>query len=81
MQVVRLIHLFPYVKCRAFSFQGKANESETKQRVGAIHELKEKLKKETENLKSIKNKLREVQDRQKNEKEVSPDNLMKFSIK
>lgn len=50
---------------------GKTNEGETKKRVGAIHQLKEKLTKETEDLKSIKNRLREVQDSQKAEREIS----------
>ena len=49
---------------------GRASESETKQKVTAIHELKEKLKKETEQVKETKNRLREVQDRLRGEKEV-----------
>ena len=50
---------------------GKASESDTKQRVSAIHELKEKLKKDTEQLKDIKNRLKTIQDKQKAEKDVS----------
>ncbi|XP_064636448.1 kinesin-II 95 kDa subunit-like [Lineus longissimus] len=48
---------------------GKASESETKQRVAAIHELKERLKRETENIKDIKSRLKEVQEKQRQEKE------------
>ena len=49
---------------------GKASESETKQRVSAIHDLKERLKRETDSLKDIKKRLKDVQDKQKTEKEV-----------
>jgi tRNA(Phe) wybutosine-synthesizing methylase Tyw3 len=36
----------------------------------AVHELKEKLKKETEGLKRLKEQLQELTERQKNEREV-----------
>ena len=49
---------------------GKASESDTKQRVSAIHDLKERLKRETDSLKDIKKRLKDVQDKQKTEKEV-----------
>ena len=49
--------------------EGKAKESETKPRVHAIHDLKEKLKRETDSLKDIKKRLRDVQDKQRSEKE------------
>jgi len=50
---------------------GKVSENETKQRVTAIHELKEKLKRDTDALKDIKKRLKDVQDKQKAEKEAS----------
>lgn len=39
--------------------------------MAAIHDLKEKLKSENDELKKIKHKLKEVQEKQKAEKEVS----------
>ena len=53
-----------------YFLSGKVNESDTKKRVTAIHELKEKLKRETDVLKDLKKKLKDVQDKQKTEKEV-----------
>ena len=50
--------------------EGKSSEEENKVRVSAIHDLKEKLKSENEELKKIKYKLKEVQEKQKAEKEV-----------
>ena len=47
------------------------SESETKSHVASIHELKEKLKRETDNLKEIKRRLKDLQDRQRQEKEAS----------
>ena len=44
---------------------------DNKSRVAAIHDLKEKLKSENDELKKIKHKLKEVQEKQKAEKEVS----------
>lgn len=51
--------------------QGKRNEDENKSRVASIHDLKEKLKSENDELKKIKHQLKEVQEKQKAEKEVS----------
>ena len=51
--------------------EGKSSEDENKSRVAAIHDLKEKLKSENEELKKIKHKLKDVQEKQKAEKEVS----------
>ncbi|XP_069129785.1 chromosome-associated kinesin KIF4B-like isoform X2 [Argopecten irradians] len=48
---------------------GKSSESETKKRVTAIHELKEKLRKETDILKKLKQQLKDVQDKQREERE------------
>ncbi|XP_072040599.1 osmotic avoidance abnormal protein 3-like isoform X1 [Amphiura filiformis] len=48
---------------------GKATESETKARVNAIHDLKEKVKKENDNLKEVKRQLKELSEKQKREKE------------
>ena len=39
--------------------------------MAAIHDLKEKLKSENDELKRIKHKLKDVQEKQKAEKEVS----------
>ena len=39
--------------------------------MSAIHHLKERLKKDTDKLKSVKHRLKDVQDRQRAEKEVS----------
>ncbi|KAK2169048.1 hypothetical protein LSH36_12g02042 [Paralvinella palmiformis] len=50
---------------------GKANEKETKKRVTAIHELKEKLKRDTEVLKSLKKKLKDIQDKLKEENDAA----------
>ena len=50
---------------------GKSSEEDNKSRVAAIHDLKEKLKSENDELKKIKHKLKEVQEKQKAEKEVS----------
>ncbi|GFR61522.1 kinesin-like protein [Elysia marginata] len=52
-----------------FTESGKKSDSETKTRVTAIHELKERLKKETETLKSLKEQLVDVQQRQHQERE------------
>ncbi|KAK2186973.1 hypothetical protein NP493_183g04000 [Ridgeia piscesae] len=52
---------------------GQARESDTKQKVTAIHELKEKVKKETEQLKETKNRLKDVQDKLRAEKEAVQD--------
>ena len=49
---------------------GKKSESDTKKLVTAIHELKERQKKEAETLKKIKDQLRDVQERQQKEREV-----------
>ena len=56
--------------CKRHFLTGKSNEADTKKKVSAIHELKEKLKKDTEALKEIKRKLKEVQERQRREEEV-----------
>ncbi|XP_021340349.1 kinesin-like protein KIF21A [Mizuhopecten yessoensis] len=48
---------------------GKSSESETKKRVTAIHELKERLKKETDILKKLKQQIKDVQDKQREERE------------
>ena len=37
----------------------------------AVHELKEKLKKETESLKNLKERLQELTEKQKTEREVN----------
>ena len=50
---------------------GKSSEEDNKSRVAAIHDLKEKLKSENDELKKIKHKLKDVQEKQKAEKEVS----------
>jgi len=50
---------------------GNAKESETKPRVQAIHELKAKIKAESDSMKDIKRRLREVQDKQRSEKETA----------
>ena len=55
--------------------KGRSSEEENKARVSAIHDLKEKLKSENEELKKIKHELKDVQEKQKAEKEV---NLWKF---
>ncbi|XP_041358432.1 chromosome-associated kinesin KIF4-like [Gigantopelta aegis] len=49
--------------------KGKVSESDTKMKVNAIHDLKEKLKRESEALKQLKQQLKDVQDKQKNERE------------
>ena len=51
--------------------KGRSSEEESKARVAAIHDLKEKLKSENEELKKIKHKLKDVQEKQKGEKEVN----------
>jgi hypothetical protein len=51
-------------------YTGKKSESETKKLVQAIHDLKERHKKETEGLMRIKEQLRHVQERQQREREV-----------
>lgn len=56
--------------CFFMHYEGKVSDSETKQRVTMIHELKEKLKRESDLLKETKKKLRELQDKQRSEKEV-----------
>ncbi|KAL8593853.1 hypothetical protein ACOMHN_018065 [Nucella lapillus] len=48
---------------------GKQSESETKRLVTAIHDLKERQKRETESLKKIKDQLRAIQDKQQKERE------------
>ncbi|CAH1778263.1 unnamed protein product, partial [Owenia fusiformis] len=48
---------------------GKASDSETKTRVSAIHELKERLKRESEAVKDVKRRLKDVQEKQKAEKD------------
>ncbi|XP_060080891.1 chromosome-associated kinesin KIF4B-like [Ylistrum balloti] len=48
---------------------GKSSESETKKRVTAIHELKEKLRRETDILKKLKQQIKDVQDKQREERE------------
>ena len=53
---------------------GKATESDTKARVNAIHDLKEKVKKENDNLKEVKRQLKELSEKQKREKEVRKNN-------
>ena len=53
------------------SSAGKSSEEENKSRVADIHNLKEKLKSENEELKKIKYKLKDVQEKQRAEKEVS----------
>ena len=57
-------------------FPGKAKEAETKRRVTAIHELKDVLKVETESLKDIKQRLKDAQDRQREEKEIANGQAM-----
>ncbi|XP_012936712.1 chromosome-associated kinesin KIF4A [Aplysia californica] len=52
-----------------FTESGKKSESETKSRVTAIHELKERLKKETEGLKQLKEQLFAVQQKQQQRRE------------
>lgn len=48
---------------------GKATEGDTKARVNAIHDLKEKVKKENDNLKEVKRQLKELNEKQKRVKE------------
>ncbi|XP_062568662.1 chromosome-associated kinesin KIF4A-like [Saccostrea cucullata] len=48
---------------------GKLTDSETKKRVTAIHEIKEKLRKESEGLKQIKSQLRDLAEKQKEERD------------
>ncbi|PVD34448.1 hypothetical protein C0Q70_05721 [Pomacea canaliculata] len=52
-----------------YTESGKKSESETKKLVTAIHELKERLKRETEALRKIKDNLSLVQARQQQERE------------
>lgn len=52
-----------------YTESGKKSESETKRLVTAIHDLKERQKRETETLKKIKEQLRGVQERQQKERE------------
>ncbi|KAK7096714.1 kinesin-2b-like [Littorina saxatilis] len=52
-----------------FTESGKKSESETKKLVTTIHDLKERVKRETEILKKIKETLRDVQDRQQKERQ------------
>ena len=47
------------------------SESETKSAVASIHELKEKLRRETDALKDIKRRLKELQDRQRAERDAA----------
>ena len=53
-----------------FIFKGKGNEDEGKRKVTQIHEMKEKLKQENDSLKKLKLNLKDIQEKQKNEKEV-----------
>ena len=53
-----------------FPWLGKSDSEDGKQKVAEIHTLKEKLKQESENLKKIKQQLKDVQEKQKVEKEV-----------
>jgi len=53
-----------------FFFLGKGNEEEGKQKVAQIHDMKERLKQENDALKKLKQGLKDVQEKQKNEKEV-----------
>ena len=50
---------------------GKATDGETKVKVTLIHDLKERLKKNTEKLKELKQKLKQMQEKISAEKEVS----------
>ena len=50
---------------------GNATDAETKTKVTAIHDQKERLKRESEAIKDIKRRLKEVQEKQKSEKDVS----------
>jgi len=52
-----------------FTESGKKSESETKSRVTGIHEQKEKLKKEIEGLKQLKEHLYDVQQKQQQQRE------------
>lgn len=52
-----------------YTEKGKTSESENKSRVTAIHNLKEKLKQETEKLKQLKQQLSEIEQKQQLEKE------------
>ena len=54
-----------------FTFVGKGNDEEGKAKVSRIHEMKEKLKQENDVLKKLKQQLKDVQEKQKNEKEVN----------
>lgn len=53
-----------------FDTLGKGNDEEGKAKVVQIHEMKEQLKQENDNLKKLKQLLKEVQEKQKSEKEV-----------
>ena len=65
-----LINLISFVDLSLNTHLGKSGDEEGKQKVAKIHELKEKLKQENEVLKKIKQNLKDVQDKQKVEKEV-----------
>lgn len=54
---------------------GKLTDSETKKRVTAIHELKEKLKKESEVLKQIKSQLKDLAEKQKEERDEAKSQM------
>lgn len=54
---------------------GKLTDSETKKRVTAIHEIKEKLKKESEILKQIKSQLKDVAEKQKEERDEAKSQM------
>ena len=69
-----------YVYSDLMILTGKATEGETKSRVTAIHELKEQVKKESDNLKEVKRGLKDIQDRQKREKEVCCLDLGSFKF-
>lgn len=61
---------------------GKATESETKAKVSAIHELKERLKRESDGIKELKKRLKEVQERQRTEREEarSQNSMLKGNV-
>ncbi len=54
------------------------SESDTKSRVNAIQSLKDKIKQETEAIGKIKQQLKEVQDKQTTEREVSASSVMEI---
>lgn len=54
---------------------GKLTDSETKKRVTAIHEIKEKLRKESEALKQIKSQLKDLAEKQKEERDEAKSHM------